>query len=73
MFAANDFTHNLSSLTEYEFDHGRLNHVPAAQESGAELRPFLMTVPRNVRLGLDVNVALGKPYVGVKLVVPFGD
>jgi hypothetical protein len=73
VFAANEFSRNLSSLTEYEFDHGRLTHVPAAApQSGDELRP-LMTVPRNVRLGLDVNVAEGRPYLGVKLIIPVGD
>ena len=73
VFAANEFSRNLSSLTLYEFDHGRLTHVPAAApQSGDELRS-LMTVPRNVRLGLDVNMAQSRPYVGVKLVIPIGD
>ena len=74
VFAANEFSRNVSSLTEYGLDHGRLYRVSAAtQQSREELPIPWTTIPENVHLGLDVNVAQGKPYVGVKLVIPFGN
>jgi hypothetical protein len=74
VFAASEFSRNLSDVTDFELDHGRLYHVSAAgtqvwEEPSSSSAP----IPRNVHLGLDVNVAQGKPYVGVKLVIPFGN
>jgi len=73
VFAADEFSHNLSSMSQYELDHGRLYHVSSDPPPSAEDLWPTPSVPRNVRLGLDVNVSLGRPYVGLKLVIPFGD
>ncbi|MGA2137966.1 MAG: hypothetical protein ABSH14_03800 [Verrucomicrobiia bacterium] len=74
VFAASEFSHNLSSMTDYEWDHGRFYRVSAAtrllrEESSTQWT----TVPENVHLGLDVNLVQSKPYIGVKLVIPFGN
>ena len=74
LFAANEFTRNVSSATEFELGHGKLHHVSAdTQQSRDDLSNPSSAIPENVRLGLDVNLAQGKPYVGVKLVIPFGN
>ncbi len=74
VFAANEFSHNLSRLTDYELDHGRFYHASAATQllRDESLTPW-PTVPENVHLGLDVNLVQSRPYIGVKLVIPFGD
>ena len=74
VFAANEFSHNLSSMTDYEWDHGRFYRVSAATQLWREESSTRWTtVPENVHLGLDVNLVQSRPYIGVKLVIPFGD
>ena len=74
VFVASEFSHQLSSVTEFELDHGKLYHVSAAgQQAWEEPSNSSAPIPKNVRLGLDVNVAQGKPYVGVQLVIPIGN
>jgi hypothetical protein len=74
LFAANEFTHDLSSVTEFELDHGRLSHVSAAtRQTRAELANPSTALPEYVRLGLELNMAQGKPYLGVRVVIPFGN
>ncbi len=74
VYAANEFSHNISRLTDYEWDHGRFYRVSAAtQLLREESSTRWTTVPENVHLGLDVNLVQSRPYIGVKLVIPFGD
>ena len=74
VFAANEFSHNLSRLTDYEWDHGGFYRASAATQLLREDSSTRWTpVPKNVHLGLDVNLAQSRPYIGVKLVIPFGD
>ena len=74
VFAANEFSHNLSRLTDYEWDHGRFYRASAAtQLLREESSTRWPTIPENVHLGLDVNLVQNRPYIGVKLVIPFGD
>jgi len=74
VFAANEFSRNLSRLTDYELDHGRFYHVSAAtQLLREESSTRWPTVPENVHLGLDVNLVQSRPYIGVKLVIPIGN
>lgn len=74
LFAANEFSHNVSSATEFEVDHGRLYHVSAAmRQSREDMANPPTTISENMRLGLELNLAQGRPYVGVKLVIPFGN
>jgi len=72
-FAANEFSHNLSSMTVYELGHGRIYHVSAAAQQPDGVLWSTTAVPQSVRLGLEFNVVQRGPYVGVKLVVPIGD
>jgi len=74
VFAANEFSRDFSNIAQFELDHGKVYHLSAAGLQGGEgPSRSSVPIPRNVRLGLDVNVAQGKPYVGVKLVIPIGN
>ena len=57
VFAANEFSHNLSRLTDYEWDHGGFYRASAATQLLREdSSTRWTTVPKNVHLGLDVNL-----------------
>jgi hypothetical protein len=74
VFAANEFSHNLSRLTDYEWDHGRFYRASAATQLLREESSTRWTaVPENVHLGLDVNLVQSRPYIGMKLVIPIGN
>jgi hypothetical protein len=72
-FAANEFTRNLSSATQFEFNNGRISRVPATRQWRRD-DPSCpsMCIPERISVGLDVNIILGKPYVGIAFVMPIG-
>ncbi|HUI07821.1 MAG TPA: hypothetical protein VL486_12535 [Verrucomicrobiae bacterium] len=74
LFTVDDFTRNLSDSLQFEYDAGRLQHVSVSGErprrNPSNLR---VDVGKNARLGLDLNLTDGKPYVGVKLALPLGN
>ena len=74
LFTVDDFAQNVSDAFQLEYDAGRFRRVPTSGErSGRESSRSLVAVADNARLGLDLNFNGGKPYVGVKLVVPLGN
>ena len=74
LFVVDDFTRNLSDSLQFEYDEGKLRRVstlgerPRRDSSGP-----MMSLVENARLGLDLNMTGGKPYVGVKVTVPLGN
>jgi hypothetical protein len=74
LFAVDDFTHNLSDSMQFEYGGGRFRRVSTFGE-GRWHDPSdpMPAVLNNARLGLDLNITGGKPYVGVKLTLPLGD
>lgn len=73
-FTANEMVRNLSSVTQFELDNGRISRV-----STARLRllddPYGPSkyIPEKFSVGLDVNMTHGGPYLGIAFVVPLGD
>ena len=65
VFAVDRFTKNVQSQADFSFDQGSLRRTPAVSVEG----------PRNSpRVKLDLNMWQGsKPYVGVRLIIPFGN
>jgi hypothetical protein len=65
VFAVDRFTKNVQSQADFSFDQGSLHRTPAV--SLEEPRP-------SPRVKLDLNMWQGsKPYVGVRLIIPFGN
>jgi len=74
LFTVDDFTRNLSDSLQFEYDGGRFHHVAGLGERHRRDSSDLpMDIAKNTRLGLDLNVGGGQPYVGVKLVLPLGN
>jgi hypothetical protein len=74
LFTVDDFAQNVSDTLQLEYDAGKFRRVSTLGErSGRESPRSLVAAVDNARLGLDLNINGGKPYVGVKLVVPLGN
>ena len=73
VFAANEFVQDLSHATEFEYGRGHVRHVSSTEDPAPRLSNPLSVIPANTRVGLDLSLGQGKPYVGLKLVVPFGN
>jgi len=74
LFTVDDFARNLSDSLQFEYDDGRLYHVSDLRErSRRKSSNPPAGVAENARFGLDVTMSGGKPYVGLKLVVPLGN
>ena len=74
LFTVDDFAQSLSDSLQFECDEGKLHHVSTLGERPRQNSSSpSMDIAENARLGLDLNVSGGKPYVGVKLIVPLGN
>ena len=64
VFAVNRFVKNVENQADFSFEQGGLRRTRATA-SGVSLN--------NVRVKLDLDTGQGsKPYVGVRLIIPFG-
>jgi hypothetical protein len=64
VFAADRFVKSVENQADFSFDHGSLRHTRANSRGG-----FL----DNPRVKLDLDMGLGsKPYMGVRIIIPFG-
>ncbi len=74
LFTVDNFARSLSESLEVEYQEGKLHRVvPLGERPRQDSSGPPMDVVENARLGLDFNLSNGKPYVGVKLVVPLGN
>ena len=63
LFAVDRFVKSIRDHADFEFDQGRLRHTRANPSGG-----FL----DNPRVKLDLDMLRTKPYIGVRVVIPFG-
>ncbi len=64
VFAVDRFVKSIRDHADFEFDHGNV-HRTHAKSSVAFLD--------NPRVKLDLDMLRAKPYVGVRIVIPFGN
>lgn len=64
VFAIDRFVKSIRDHADFSFDQGRLRSTRANSRGG-----FL----DNPRVKLDLDLTLGKPYFGTRVVVPFGN
>jgi hypothetical protein len=73
-FTVDDFTRSLSAALKLEYDHGRVHRATTFGDNGHRSFPNPWSeMPRGVRFGPELNLDGGKPYVGLVVVVPFGN
>ena len=73
-FAVDDFTGNVCDALKFEYDGGHMHQITSLDDDERRSSANLwVTTPRNVRLGADLNLTGGKPYVSLIVVVPFGN
>lgn len=65
VFAVDRFVKNVENQGDFSFDQGSLRRTRATSLGGSRNNP-------RVKLDLDMWLG-GKPYVGVRIVIPFGD
>jgi hypothetical protein len=63
LFALDRFVKSIRDHADFELDQGRLRHTRANPSGG-----FL----DNPRVKLDLDMLRTKPYIGVRVVIPFG-
>lgn len=67
------FTRNLDDALEFRYNRGKFQRVTTVSSyEPRKYRGGLLTLD-DLRLKMDVKLATGKPYLGVRVVVPFGD
>ena len=64
VFAVDRFVKSIRDHTDFEFDQGHLRRTRANARGG-----FL----DNPRVKLDLDMQYGRPYIGARLVIPFGN
>jgi hypothetical protein len=64
LFAVDRFVKSIRDHADFEFDHGNLHRTGANSREG-----FLA----NPRVKLDLEMLRAKPYIGVRVVIPFGN
>jgi hypothetical protein len=64
VFAVDRFVKSIRNHADFEFDQGRLHRTRTNSRGG-----FL----DNPRVKLDLEMLRDKPYVGVRVVIPFGN
>jgi hypothetical protein len=64
LFAVDRFVKSIRDHADFELDQGRLRHTRANPSGG-----FL----DNPRVKLDLDMLRSKPYIGVRVVIPFGN
>jgi hypothetical protein len=64
VFAVDRFVKSIRDHADFEFDKGNLHRTRASSREG-----FL----DNPRVKLDLEMLRSKPYVGVRIVIPFGN
>jgi hypothetical protein len=64
VFAVDRFVMSIRDHADFEFDQGRLHRTRENSRGG-----FL----DNPRVKLDLDMTHGKPYAGVRVVIPFGN
>lgn len=64
LFAVDRFVKSIRDHADFEFDHGNMHRTRTNSRGG-----FLA----NPRVKLDLELLRGKPYAGVRLVIPFGN
>jgi hypothetical protein len=64
VFSVDRFVRNIQRQADFRFDKGHLHRAPDDQVPPARGSP---------RVQLDMKVWRSKPYVGVKIVIPFGN
>jgi len=64
VFAVDRFVKSIRDHADFEFDHGRFHRTRENSRGG-----FL----DNPRVKLDLDLTHAKPYIGARLVIPFGN
>ena len=64
VFAVDRFVKSIRDHDDFEFDQGSLRRTPANSREGFLDKP---------RVKLDLETLRGKPYAGVRIVIPFGN
>lgn len=64
VFAVDRFVKNLRDHADFEFDHGNMRRTRANSRDGLLANP---------RVKLDLDMLHGRPYVGARVVIPFGN
>jgi len=72
-FTLDDFSRTLSDSMRLEFDNGHLHRVPTLDQNSQRLPGPWSAMPHGVRFSPELNLASGKPYIGVYVVVPLGN
>jgi hypothetical protein len=73
-FTVDDFTRSLSEALRFEYDGRGLHRVASSDQNPQHALPGPWAdMPRGVRFSPELNLANGKPYVGLYVVVPFGN
>ena len=72
VFTFDNLAHHIEDALELRFSHGHICRASTATvESPVHLQRGPVTL-EDARLKFDFEIASGKPYVGVRLVLPFG-
>jgi hypothetical protein len=64
VFAVDRFVKSIANHADFEFNQGRLRRTPANP---------LGRFQDNPRVKLDLDLTHGKPYLGARVVIPFGN
>jgi hypothetical protein len=73
-FTVDDFTRSLSDALKLEYDHGHVHRAVSANDKAHSTVPGPWSdLPQGLRFGPEFDLTGGKPYVGLVVVIPFGD
>ena len=73
-FTVDDFTRSLSEALRFEYDGRGLHRVASSDQNPNHTLPGPWAdMPHGVRFSPELNLANGRPYVGLYVVVPFGN
>lgn len=73
IYTVNTVLHRFEDLLELRYSNGHIGRSAVFRTpSPAHLRPGLFTI-EDARLKFDFDFARGKPYAGIRLVLPFGN
>ena len=64
VFAVDNFVKSIREHADFSFDRGRLQRTPVTSLGKSRNNP---------RVKLDLDLTHGKPFAGLRVVIPFGD
>lgn len=74
VFSVDLYLRQLDEALEFEYEQGAILPVHSLSHTGPRIYPNpFQDALENARLKFDFEVATGKPYVGVRLVIPIGN